>query len=136
MSVWAGLIVQRVMALADAAVTTGVELDGILAAVETPRLEVAETLSQALAMNDIAVPDTDVALGKYLAARPVTKVPVNLNTRGLVLDLGDGRLGMSSGVGTAVESYGEGLCVIGAPEAGRYVAAFIIPGVTVLGGGA
>lgn len=134
MSIWAGLIVARVMFLADSPVATGAEADRLLAAAPGPRVELAEVLGQALLSQGIAVPREDVRLGKWLSARP-TEVPVNLKTRGLVVALADGRLGLTAGRGAVIESRGAGLSVVQAPEPGRYVAAYVTPGITVLGGG-
>jgi hypothetical protein len=134
MSVWAGLIVSRVLQLADTTLPSGLDVDRLLAATVGPRMELAEPLAQALLAQGLVLPRTDEKLGKYLSARP-TALPVNLNTRGLVVVLDDGRLGYTAGDGKVVESFGAGLSVVLKPERGRYLSAHIIPGVTVLGGG-
>lgn len=133
MTVWAGLIVSRVLHLADSIAPTGREVDALLAAAAGPRLEVAEALAQAVAAQGLTVPGTDTALRAYLAAR-VAPSPARTDIRGLVVTLGDGRLGLTIGRGRVVESHGDALTVVTVPEPGRYVEAFTVPGVLTLAG--
>lgn len=133
MSVWAGLIVSRVLRLADSLLPTGAELDGMLGQADGPRLELAEPLALAAAAHGIEIPRNDDHLRLFLAVRN-TAAPLDLNVRGLVVALPDKRLGLTVGRGRVVESYGAGLTVILAPEPGRYGEAFRVPGVQILGG--
>lgn len=133
MTIWAGLIVSRVLHLADSLVPTGHEADKMLAATVGPRLEVAEPLAQAAAAHGIEIPRSDENLRLFLAVRNTT-AKLDLNARGLVVRLADGRLGLAVGRGRVVESRGAGLSVVIAPEPGRYVEAFAVPGVQLLGG--
>jgi hypothetical protein len=133
MGVWAGLIVSRVLRLADSLLPSGAECDGMLAAADGPRVELAEPLALAAAANGIEIPRNDDHLRLFLAVRNTAAV-VDLNVRGLVVALPDGRLGLTVGRGRVVESYGAGLTVVIAPEPGRYAEAFKVPGVQILGG--
>lgn len=133
MTVWAGLIVSRVLRMAESLVPSGAAADALLAATTGPRLELAEPLAQAAAAQALSVPDTDDHLRVFLAARNAA-VPVRLDIRGLVVGLPDGRLGLTVGRGRVIESYGSGLTVVTVPEPGRYVEAFAVPGVLTLAG--
>ena len=133
MTVWAGLIVSRVLRLADSLLPTGAETDRLLTADDTPRLELAEPLALAAGVHGLEIPGTDAHLRLFLAVRN-TAAPVDLMVRGLVVGTIDGRLGLTVGRGRVVESYGAGLAVILTPGAGRYVEAFQVPGVQSLGG--
>ena len=133
MTVWAGLIVSRVLRLADSLIPSGPECDALLAQADGPRLELAEPLALAAAANGIEVPRTDDHLRMFLAVRN-TATTVDLQARGLVVALADGRLGLTAGRGRVVESYGAGLAVLIDPGAARYVEAFKVPGVQSLGG--
>lgn len=133
MTIWAGLIVSRVLRLADSLVQNGRAADDMLRGTIGPRLELAEPLSHAAAMQGIEIPRTDENLRLFLAVRN-TAAPLDLNMRGLVLRLVDGRLGLSIGKGRVIESRGAGLSVVIAPEPGRYSEAFAVPGVQLLGG--
>jgi hypothetical protein len=135
MGVWAGLIVSRVLRLADSLLPTGAECDGLLGQADGPRVELAEPLALAAAAHGIEIPRNDDHLRLFLAVRN-TATTVDLNARGLVVVLTDGRLGLTVGRGRVVESYGAGLTVVIDPGAGRYREAFRVPGVQVLGGGA
>jgi hypothetical protein len=105
----------------------------LLAAGDGPRLELAEPLALAAAAQGIEIPRVDEHLRLFLAVRN-TSTTVDLAVRGLVVALGDGRLGLTVGRGRVVESYGDGLTVIIDPGAGRYAEAFKVPGVQLLGG--
>jgi hypothetical protein len=133
MTIWAGLIVSRVLRLADSLVPTGAEADRLLGLTAGPRLELAEPLALAAAVHGIEIPRSDDNLRMFLAARNAT-APVDLNVRGLVVRLADGRLGLTVGRGRVIESRGAGLSVIITPEPGRYLEAFAVPGVQLLGG--
>jgi len=133
MTVWAGLIVSRVLRLAGSLVPAGADADALLAAADGPRLNLAEPLAQAAATAGIEIPDTDDHLRVFLAARNAA-APVALDVRGLVVGLADGRLGLTIGRGRVIESYGDGLAVVTNPEPGRYVEAFTVPGVLTLAG--
>lgn len=132
-TVWAGLIVTRVLRLADSLVPTGKDADAMLAATVGPRLQLAEPLSQAAAMQGIEIPRSDEHLRLFLAARNAA-APVDLSRRGLVVRTADGRLGLVVGRGRVIESRGAGLSVVISPEPGRYGEAFAVPGVQMLGG--
>ena len=67
MTIWAGLIVSRVLRLADSLVPTGREADLMLAATTGPRLELAEPLAQAAAVHGIEIPRSDENLRLFLA---------------------------------------------------------------------
>lgn len=133
MTVWAGLIVSRVLRLADSLVPTGKDADAMIAGTVGPRLELAEPLAQAAAVHGVEIPRTDDHLRLFLAARNAA-APVDLKLRGLVVRTADGRLGLTVGRGRVIESRGAGLSVIIAPEYGRYREAFAVPGVQLLGG--
>jgi hypothetical protein len=133
MTVWAGLIVSRVLHLADSLVPTGRDADKMLTATVGPRLELAEPLAQAAAMQGIEIPRSDEHLRLFLAARNAA-APVDLTRRGLVVRITDGRLGLTVGRGRVIESRGAGLSVVIAPEPGRYGEAFAVPGIQTLGG--
>lgn len=133
MTVWAGLIVSRVLHLAGSLVPAGADADALLAATAGPRLNLAEPLAQAAAVQGLTVPSTDDHLRVFLAARN-TGVPVRTDIRGLVVGLADGRLGLTIGRGRVIESHGDGLTVVISPEPGRYVEAFTVPGVLTLAG--
>src|SRR6478735_152092 len=111
MSVWAGLIVSRVLRLADSLLPTGAECDGLLLGADGPRLELAEPLALAAAAQGIEIPRNDDHLRLFLAVRN-TAATLDLNVRGLVVATADGRLGLTVGRGRVVESYGAGLTVI------------------------
>jgi hypothetical protein len=132
MSVWAGLIVSRVLRLAESLSPDGAEVDALIATAG-PRLEVAEPLAAAASVHGIEIPDTDEHLRLFLAVRN-TAAKVDLNVRGLIVATADLRLGLTVGRGRVVESYGAGLTVILNPGAGRYAEAFRVPGVQTLGG--
>jgi hypothetical protein len=133
MTIWAGLIVSRVLRLADSLVPTGRDADKMLTATVGPRLELAEPLAQAAGVHGIEIPRSDENLRLFLAVRNAA-APVDLNVRGLVVRLADNRLGLTVGRGRVVESRGSGLSVIIIPEPGRYLEAFAVPGVQLLGG--
>ena len=133
MTVWAGLIVSRVLRLADSLLPSGADCDAMLAAGDGPRLELAEPLALAASAHGIEIPRNDDHLRLFLAVRN-TAAPVDLNVRGLVVALADGRLGLTVGRGRVVESYGAGLTVVIDPGPGRYAEAFRVPGVQLLGG--
>lgn len=133
MTIWAGLIVSRVLHLADSLVPTGKDADRLLAATVGPRLELAEPLAQAAAVHGVEIPRGDDHLRLFLAARNAA-APVDLKLRGLVVRIADGRLGLTVGRGRVIESRGTGLSVVLAPEPGRYGEAFAVPGIQTLGG--
>jgi hypothetical protein len=105
----------------------------LVAATAGPRLEVAEAVGQAASAQGVQIPSTDDHLRVFLAARNAG-APVDLEARGLVVGLADGRLGLTVGRGRVVESHGAGLTVVLRPEPGRYVEAFAVPGLSMLGG--
>jgi hypothetical protein len=133
MSVWAGLIVSRVLRLADSLLPAGADVDGLLGQADGPRVELAEPLALAAAAHGIEIPRNDDHLRLFLAVRNTAAV-VDLNVRGLVVALPDKRLGLTVGRGRVVESYGAGLTVVIDPGPGRYSEAFRVPGVQILGG--
>lgn len=130
MSVWAGLIVARVLQHADFILPSGADLDAFLTSHKGPRLDLAEVVSQAAGARSIRLPMSDSALRARVKGRAT---PVDLTVRGLIVGLADGRLGLTAGSGRVVESMGPGLAVVIAPAAGRYVEAFTLPGVSMLG---
>lgn len=130
MSVWAGLIVTRVLHHADFILPTGADLDVMVKAHEGPRLDLAEVVSQAGAAYEVLLPMADSTLRARIKGRPV---PVDLAVRGLVVALPDGRLGLTIGGGRVVETMGPSLAVVLHPEADRYAEAFTLPGVSMLG---
>jgi hypothetical protein len=125
--------VSRVLHLADSLMPTGRDADKMLTETVGPRLEVAEPLAQAAGMHGIEIPRSDENLRLFLAVRN-TSTKLDLNARGLVVRLTDGRLGLTVGRGRVVESRGAGLSVVITPEPGRYLEAFAVPGVQILGG--
>lgn len=131
--VWAGLIVSRVLRLADSLLPSGVEVDAFLGREVGPRVELAEPLALAASVHGIELPVTDEYLRLFLAVRNTAAV-VDLNVRGLVVATADKRLGLTVGRGRVVESYGAGLTVILNPGPNRYAEAFRVPGVQILGG--
>jgi hypothetical protein len=133
MTIWAGLIVSRVLHMADSLVPTGADADKMIAATVGPRLELAEPLAQAAAVHGVEIPRSDDHLRLFLAARNAA-TPIDLKVRGLVVRTVDGRLGLTVGRGRVIESRGAGLSVVIAPEYGRYREAFTVPGVQLLGG--
>jgi hypothetical protein len=133
MGVWAGLIVSRVLRLADSLLPAGADVDGLLGQADGPRVELAEPLALAAAAHGIEIPRNDDHLRLFLAVRNTAAV-VDLNVRGLVVALPDKRLGLTVGRGRVVESYGAGLTVVIDPGPGRYSEAFRVPGVQILGG--
>lgn len=130
MSVWAGLIVTRVLYHADYLLPSGADLDALLAGHVGPRLDLAEVVSQAAAIHEIPLPMADATLRARVKGRAA---PVDLSVRGLIVGLSDGRLGLTVGSGRVVESMGPGLAVVIRPAADRYVEAFTLPGVSMLG---
>lgn len=130
MSVWAGLIVTRVLHHADFVLPTGPDLDALLAGHTGPRLDLAEVVSQAGAAYDVRLPMADGPLRARVKGRAV---PLDLTVRGLIVGLSDGRLGLTVGRGRVVESMGPGLAVVLQPSPSRYVEAFSLPGVSMLG---
>ncbi|QKY78973.1 hypothetical protein Jinkies_25 [Arthrobacter phage Jinkies] len=133
MTVWAGLIVSRVLRLADSLLPTGAECDALLGQADGPRVELAEPLSLAASAQGIEIPRNDEHLRLFLAVRNAA-AKVDLNVRGLVVVTPGLRLGLTVGRGRVVESYGAGLTVILTPGPGRYSEAFRVPGVQLLGG--
>jgi hypothetical protein len=125
--------VSRVLRLAESFLPSGADVDGLLGQADGPRVELAEPLALAAAANGIEIPRNDDHLRLFLAVRNTAAV-VDLNVRGLIVALPDGRLGLTVGRGRVVESYGAGLTVILSPEPGRYSEAFRVPGVQILGG--
>jgi hypothetical protein len=119
--------------LADSLLPTGAECDALLGQADGPRLELAEPLALSASANGVEIPRNDEHLRLFLAVRN-TATGVDLNVRGLVVATADGRLGLTVGRGRVVESYGDGLTVVTGPEPGRYVEAFRVPGVQILGG--
>ena len=133
MTIWAGLIVSRVLRLADSLLPAGRDADLMLTATIGPRLELAEPLAQAAAVHGLEIPRSDENLRLFLAVRNAS-APIDLNARGLVVRLADNRLGLTVGRGRVVESRGAGLSVVISPEPGRYLEAFSVPGIQLLGG--
>lgn len=127
---WAWLVITRITRLVED-VRTGEQADMALDHHDGAPLMVAEALSHALAVWDVWLPVTDKSAGAVLA-RDGVLVPVVDAPAGAVVQLQDGRLGVVVPAGV-IESYGEGLCLI-LPTAGRYVRAWLVPGVTYLGG--
>ena len=132
MTIWAGLIVSRVLNQADYIAPDGATVDALLAGAG-PRVEIAELIGQACRAHGLGVPLDDDLLRPYLVSTGRVML-VDLSVRGLILALADGRLALSIGNGRAVESVGQGMGVVARPEPGRYVEAFKLPGVDLLGG--
>lgn len=128
---WSGLIVSRVINQADYIAPTGADVDAALGD-PLARIELAELVGQACRAHGLIVPLEDAAMRSYLV-KSGRRMVVDLSARGLVLGLADGRLALAIGGGRAVESFGEGVGVVSTPEAGRYVEAFKLPGVDILG---
>lgn len=129
---WAGLITAPVAASAALAVDRGRDVDTLLGEWDGPRTELAELLGAATAGLGLFIPRQDHQLAAWLA-RDGIPVPVDAAGRGAVLALQDGRLGLAIGAGV-LESAGESLAIVHAPEPGRYVHAWHLPGVTYMGG--
>lgn len=130
MSVWAGLIVSRVLQHADFILPSGPDLDNLVKAHSGPRLDLAEVVAQAAGTYSVSLPMADPTLRARVKGRAT---PVDLSVRGLIVGLADGRLGLTVGGGRVVESMGSGLAVVITPAADRYVEAFTLPGVSMLG---
>jgi len=128
--IWAWLMIGRVSRLVSD-LREPDHADNTLAEYEGAPLMVAEAIGQAVAAWDVWLPLTDQALAGVLA-RDGKRVPVAGAPSGAVVQLADGRLGLVVPVGV-VESYGPGLCVV-PPTPGRYVAAWLVPGVAYLEG--
>ncbi|QED11760.1 hypothetical protein SEA_BOSSLADY_22 [Arthrobacter phage BossLady] len=133
MNVWFRLIVTRVLRTATHVVPTGADVDGMLLNEKGPRLEVAEAIGRAMAVEGLVLPYRDADALALLSVR-TKRAEVDLSVAGTALRLADGRMALSIGDGRTVESRGPRLCVVTAPEAGRYVDAYRLPGVRLLEG--
>lgn len=131
MSVWFRLIVTRTMRAATHVVESGADVDQMLVAELGPRLEVAEAVGRAMASEGLLLPLNDDDALLVLRARAQQRA-VDLSLAGTALELADGRMALSIGDGRTVESRGQRLCVVSAPEEGRYVAAYRLPGVRLM----
>jgi len=127
MAVWNELVTARVSSQVVSIHPNGFEVDAERAAHEGPPLQLGEVLSHALAIHQVNVPDTDEHLAAVLDRDSTTADPAAL-VRGTIVRASDGRLGLAAGRGAVVESAGESLTRITAPETGRYVAAWFLPG--------
>lgn len=132
MAVWSGLISSRVTRFAAHVVDNGAVIDGLLSQPSGPRLELAEAVGRALDANGISMPLTDAQALARMRDRG-DLVAVDLTRSGYLLALADGRLALSIGAGHTVESRGDMLAIVLAPEPGRYVAAYALPGVAYMG---
>lgn len=128
--IWAWLMIGRVSRLVDD-LREGAQADAALAEYEGAPLMVAEAIGQAVAAWELWLPFTDQTLAGVLT-RDGVAIPVDKAPAGAVVQLLDGRLGLVV-PGGIVESYGPGLCVVD-PSLGRYVAAWLLPGVAYLKG--
>lgn len=132
MSVWSGLISSRVTRFAEHVIDTGAEVDALLDVATGPRLELAEVVGRALGANGASLPLSDSKALNVLSTRG-EPVAVDLARSGYLLALADGRAGYSIGGGRSVESRGDKLAIVLAPEPGRYIAAYALPDVAYMG---
>lgn len=125
---WAPPVTGELIDLAEDRYETGAGLDEDIGQDEEEAmdLQVAEALSGAAEESGILLPAEDQFLAAVLQrdAKPAPAIP----RLGVVLQLADGRLAVGVGRGMTVESSGESLALIEAPEPGRYVRAWFIPG--------
>ncbi|AYD86493.1 hypothetical protein SEA_LEEROYJ_22 [Arthrobacter phage LeeroyJ] len=133
MNVWFRLIVTRVLRTATHVVPTGVDVDSMLLSERGPRLEVAEAIGRAMAVEGLSLPCRDSDALALLSVRTQRREP-DLSVAGLALRLPDGRMALSLGDGRTVESRGARLCVVTSPEMDRYSDAYRLPGVRLLEG--
>ncbi|ASR84700.1 hypothetical protein FDI26_gp20 [Arthrobacter phage Beans] len=133
MNVWFRLIVTRVLRVATHVVLSGDDVDGMLANEKGPRLEVAEAIGRAMAVEGLSLPYRDADALALLSVRTQRR-PVDLSVAGTALRLSDGRMALTIGNGSTVESRGPRLCVVTEPSANRYVDAYRLPGVRLLDG--
>lgn len=122
---WCPGIVAELQQLIEYQVDSGAECDEVRSLTEETFIEVAEPLSQACEDSGIRLPVTDQAMRAVLE-RDCVQAPV-VPRFGVVLVLADGRLGVGDSRGAVIESAGDGLCLIGKPEPGRYVDAYFLP---------
>lgn len=129
--VWADLILGRILRLVEDRYETGRDLDAGRAFGEGGVIHVAEAVGQSAAAHGITLPLTDPHL---LAVTRRDGRPGDLAdpARGTLLVLADGRLGVMAARGSVVESSGSNLSYVTRPEPGRYVDAWLIPGVKFL----
>lgn len=132
MSAWNDAIVTRVAGLVEHRVRTGLEADSYLQAFDGGLLEVAEPLGLVCGTLGISLPLRDSQLAAVLE-RDAQPAPEGSHLRGLVLLLADGRLALTAGHGEVIESVGENLAYVSEPEQGRYIKAWVIPGVEYWG---
>lgn len=128
MGVWNELVTARMNTYVVTIHPTGAEADAERAASDGPALEMAEVLSVALSTYGVLMPANDEQMAAVLARDGLPADPALL-TRGTVVALASGRLGLACGRGAVIEPAGESLTRITAPEQGRYTAGWFIPGV-------
>ena len=131
MGVWGGLLVGPVVALVDSLVQTGAEADELVAALPGPRLHLSEALAASAAGYGLALPGVD---DRALQALRRYGIPAAELGFGVVGATAAGALALGAGGGRTVESVGDVLGIVAAPEAGRYVELWEIPGAVYLRG--
>lgn len=123
--IWVDLLVTGVTGRAPVRVLNGLDADALLLE-HGPGVELAEAMAGVAASLEDWLPDTDTAL---LAVVTRDGVPTsNLTERGLLVVRPDGGLGFTIGRGHTIESVGESLAIVQAPEPGRYMWGFRVPG--------
>lgn len=132
MSAWNDAVVVRVAGLVEYRYRTGAEVDARLQTEDGGRLEVAECVGLACAALGVYLPLRDSLMGAVLA-RDAQPAPEGKGLRGVVLQLADGRLAMTAGRGEVIETIGGHLAYVTEPEPGRYINAWVIPGVEYWG---
>jgi len=131
MAVWSENIIGKVAHVVTEYHPDGLSVDDARTGFDGPILEFAEAIGNAAAAHGILLPFEDAHLAAVLARDGRAADPAR---RGAVVALADGRLGLSLGRGRTVESVGGELAIITTPEPGRYIAAWLLPGVAYLGG--
>ncbi len=134
MTVWNESIVYRVLHVATEHYASGGPLDEDVKAYEGAGIELAESLALALWAYEIQMPLKDSHMAAILA-RDGRPVPLTQLPRGAVVQTADGRLGLTVGRGSVVESSGPTMSIVDIPENDRYIAAWLIPGVEYLNDG-
>ncbi|ALY09871.1 hypothetical protein SEA_ROSIEPOSIE_25 [Arthrobacter phage RosiePosie] len=128
-TLWSWLVLARVSRLVRD-VRSGESADVSHAAAEGLRLDVAEAISHACAPDGWNWPREDARLLVVLA-RDGRSVPVDSAPYGSVVETASGRLGLRTN-GGLIESHGAALSVV-PKEPGRWVRAWLIPGVSYFG---
>ncbi|ASX98695.1 hypothetical protein SEA_COLUCCI_24 [Arthrobacter phage Colucci] len=128
-TVWSWLVLARVSRLVRD-IRTGEGTDDAHRGYEGMRLAVAEAISHACAPDGLNWPREDAKLLAVLE-RDGHSIPVDSAPYGSVVETTSGRLGMVTN-GGLIESNGDALSVV-PREPGRWVRAWLIPGVSYFG---